>query len=337
MEHRVPPPELLERYLAGNCTPEEVRQVEAWYDSYEENEDMFHVHPETSEKAYLFRQWWRIRERIAALTEPEEDRPARRLGWWWTGAAAAAAVIVGLFAWQWQRVQPDIVTVAVTKPIPDTWKTIRNTKRSITDFRLADGSVVWLNPGSVLRYATVQQDNRREVELKGEAFFEVARDPKHPFVIYTGQMKTEVLGTSFNIKAYENSTHFEVSVLTGKVAVSSQDEREAVLLKPHQRAIFNATDRTFVKNDVPRAAKAELWEPTTINFEWVSMEEVARALEKNFGVEIRFQNPELKKCHLRADFTNMRLPVILDILCKSTDASYQLDGKVIGLSGLGCP
>ena len=336
MDNRYPSPELLEKYLAGRCTPDEARQVEQWYDSFENQPDLAQAHPQTQQPAYSRKMLQQIRQRI----EEAESKPVRRLRWGRNGfrvlsGVAAALLLLTIGIWQFQS--PD----TGEKPTSDRLQRLEmalleNKSKTIQRHQLTDGSVVWLSPSTQLRYPKTFAPSLRAVQLEGEAFFEVRRDTTRPFVIQSGKLKTEVLGTTFNVRAYRNSLRFEVSVVTGKVAVSVANQ-QAVLLTARQQAVFNPKAESLAKTGLPRSAKPKLWEPTTIAFEWASLRQVADALEESFGVRILFRNPALQHCKLRADFTNMRLPVILNLLCKTTDATYTLDGQTIELDGTGCP
>ncbi|MGA0557243.1 FecR family protein [Larkinella sp. VNQ87] len=334
MENRYPSPELLEKYLAGRCSPEEARQVEAWYDSFDNRPDLTERHPETQDPAYARDRLQQLRQRIE---EAAEHRPVRRLWpgnsglWALSGVAAVAAVVLVLGIWPFQPPQRAKRPVEVPA-----LATLENTGKTIRRHELTDGSVVWLSPATRLRYPRQFAASVRAVQLEGEAFFEVRRDTARPFVIQTGKLKTEVLGTTFNVRAYRNSPRFEVSVVTGKVAVSVANEKK-ILLTARQQAVFNPQAESLAKTGLPRLAKPKLWEPTTIAFEWASLRQVADALEETFGIQVHFRNPALQHCKLRADFTNLRLPVILNILCKTTDASYTINGRQIELDGPGCP
>ncbi|GAB3924864.1 FecR family protein [Larkinella terrae] len=335
MDDNYPSPELLEKYLSGRCSPDEARLVERWYDSFENRPDLAQEHPQTQDSAYSRKILQQIRQRI----EDAESRPVRPLGlgrnWFWAlGGVAAALLLLTLGIWQFQRVEtagkPALGNPKITE------RTLENTTKTILRRELTDGSVVWLSPATKLRFPERFAPAQRIVQLEGEAFFEVRRDTSRPFVIQAGKLKTEVLGTTFNVRAYRNSVRFEVSVVTGKVAVSVAN-RQPVLLTARQQAVFNPKAESLAKMKLPRFTKPKPWEPATIAFEWASLRQVADALEETFGVRIQFRNPALQNCKLRADFTNMRLPVILNLLCKTTDSSYTLDGQEIELDGLGCP
>lgn len=329
------PPDLLERYLTGTCTPAEARRVEAWYAAFEGEPDF----PEANDPGYTQRLWLRIRERIGQPVEDDEtvERPLWFRRWpLAVSAAATVALVVGFWAFSGKKeVAPPVEPPALADV--ETWVSLANRTRSVSKHTLTDGSAVWLSPGTELRYAPTFGRSRREVTLKGEAFFEVTRDTLRPFVIQAGAMRTEVLGTSFNVRAYPQSPRFEVSVVSGKVAVSGSRPESRVLLEKRQQAVFNPTNASLTRAQLPLSAKPQLWEPTTIQFEWASLGAVARALEDAFDVSITFSNPALKNCRLRADFTNLRLPVILDLLCQATDATYSLDGRNVRLDGAGCP
>lgn len=335
MENHYPSPDLLDNYLNGRCSAEEARQIERWYDSFEHHQDLTQTHPDSRERVYSQKILQQIRQRI----EGHEARPVRTLGpgknWLWALSGVAAAVIIlAVGVWQIQRPE-QVGRPKPTASLASRLALLENKGKTILRHELTDGSVVWLSPATKLRYPNRFASAIRAVQLEGEAFFEVRRDTTRPFVIQAGKLKTEVLGTTFNVRAYRNSRRFEVSVVTGKVAVSVAD-RKKILLTARQQAYFNPEAESLAKTGLPRSAKPRLWEPTTIAFEWASLRQVADALEETFGVRIHFRNPALRNCKLRADFTNMRLPVILNLLCKTTDASYTLNGQQIELDGPGC-
>jgi ferric-dicitrate binding protein FerR (iron transport regulator) len=118
-------------------------------------------------------------------------------------------------------------------------------KGSKTEMVLADGSKVWLNAGSVLKYGTDFNKSDREVFLDGEAYFDVAKNKNKPFLVHTSKLTLRVLGTSFNVKSYSDEKTIETTLVRGSVKVEKSEKDGSVsnyLLKPNQKVIFNKTD-----------------------------------------------------------------------------------------------
>jgi len=152
-----------------------------------------------------------------------------------TVVGVAAALIAGLVFYVYtNRVPaPTNADFLVTQVV--------NTTGSIIRHELEDGTMIWIHPNSKIEFPSKFLKNSRDLKLHGEAFFEVTKDPSRPFIITTDNVTTQVLGTSFNIKAYDKDASIEVSVLTGKVSVhvarseNKVDSSSTILLTPNQR------------------------------------------------------------------------------------------------------
>lgn len=204
---------------------------------------------------------------------------------------------------------------------------------------LPDGSTVWLHTDAVITYPSSFEAERRLVKFEGEGFFDVKSDKKRPFVIESGEMKVEVLGTRFNVKAPPRESIYEVSVVSGSVAVSAPNRQAAtqkVILAPKQQALFEIQNKRLTSNTMPVESKKEIYEPVTILFERTSLDRVADQLSKRFDVRVHLVNPEMKACHLTADFEQQTLPAILEMLCVTLDATYTMSGKTILIEGDAC-
>lgn len=338
-----PSADVLNRYRAGTCTPDEKRQVDAWYDSFGHEPTLADAHPETTEPGYQARLFQKIQASIAgAKAKVVPLEPARPV-WLYAVAASLAGTFLLAGLW-WQRTPATLSaksTAAITRrsPISDVQFTNRQSK--ISRYALPDGSVVWLNPRAKITHPARFNDSIRAVSFVGEGFFNVQKDARHPFIIRSGRMTTEVLGTSFNVRANPASDRYEVAVVTGKVAVSMQAATRAiarrVLLEPQQQALVNVASATIETHQTLLGAKPALYEPISIAFDWVPLDEVARRLEAVYAIKIELGNEALRNCRLRADFTNEQLPVILDLIGKSVNATYAIEGKTITLTGAGCP
>ncbi len=333
MEQPGLPPDLLRRYLADRCTEAERQRVDAWYETLD--------HPAPQPLAFDERRSF---ERLRASLSDDPDfgktpvRPLWQRPWAYLTATAAAAVLVsGLLFWPRIEGEP---SEAIAKTTPSTSVAYQNSTQKITRRRLPDGSVVWLKPGARLAYAPSTNGSQREVQFSGEAFFDVARDPAHPFVIRSGRMTTQVLGTSFNVKALPNAARYEVAVLTGRVAVRSpaaDGRMNTVLLAPRQRAVFDVPSRQLLKAAVPnRPTDQESWQPVSLAFDDATLDDVARQLEQRFDVRIRLANPALRHCRLKVDLTQQSLPEILDIVTKLLGTDYVWEEGTVTLVGNGC-
>lgn len=326
--------ELLDKYLENACTEQEMHLVEAWYNSFEDQPDFETVFPEASTSSYRDQLFDRIKERINKQEVfPEYRKPGFLRAFspviWYAAACLLLVSLAGYLVFIQSQSESVSTTIASLPP-----KVLSNTGTTIKQVLLPDSSKVWLNPSSTLSYGDAYGEVNREVTLEGEAFFEVFKNTARPFIIHCGKMRTEVLGTSFNVQAYKDHDHFEVSVVTGKVAVSSPKQK--VILTAQQQVIYDPVSEQLTEQHKIATAVAKQWETASINFEWASVGEVTQSLENTFGVKIKFEDQKLKNCYLRADFTNMRLPTILDLLCRSIDATYTLEDNVILLSGPGC-
>lgn len=176
-------------------------------------------------------------------------------------------------------------------------------------FTLSDGTQVWLNAESSLKFPSRFVENRREVILQGEGFFKVARDTVRPFIVHTGEIVTEVLGTEFNVRNYaEDDTH--VTLLQGSVKVRNEDATSAVVITPGQDARLLA-DGSFEVKEVDTDSYY-LWTEGYFYFDNEPVVEILRALGRWYNMDVEFQNPNIM--HYRLHFLAEREQKIEDVL-----------------------
>ncbi|WP_353718240.1 FecR domain-containing protein [Dyadobacter sp. 676] len=334
------PPELLEKYLSGECTDAEKELVEAWYASLQ-GEPRYLDHLPDAEQDELRHETFGNIRRELNLTE---ERPVRRLPWHWlAGIAASILVTLGIFlAGNLKTMRLPEVTVKGQKSDPPKAlpvTTFENTGKQIVRHRLPDGSVVSMHPKSTIKYRTAFADNKRFVMFSGEGFFDVKKDKTRPFNIASGDMVIRVLGTSFNVKAIESQKKFQVDVVTGSVQVTAAGkafDRQEVVLKPQQQALFELDSKKLTYKTLPPQTRKELYEPVTIVFEETPLSKVIEQLEKRFNVSIALTNPGLARCGLTANFESQAFPAILEILCTSLEVTYTISDNNITINGEPC-
>ncbi|GAB2787301.1 FecR domain-containing protein [Rhabdobacter roseus] len=329
MDQQPLPPDLLRKYLTGQCSEEERRRVDAWYQSLDrENEAPSYSFDEAN-----------LLERIRGDIRQKETHQGRVLSrrWLYASVAAAAVVVMALlYLPQYAPARRSELAAEVPRDIQ-----FRNGQKKIVRYYLPDSSQVWLNPGAQLTHpSTFAQAGTREVHFRGEGFFDVRRNEAQPFVIYSGKLKTEVLGTSFNVKANEDEPTYQVSVVTGSVAVSSTEARpraESLVLKPNQQATFQSQTSQFTLSEVhEKASGKEHWQPVSLAFEDTPLTEVVARLQRTFKVKIELANARLGTCRLTIDLTHQRLPEILEMINTIVGTTYEMDAQRIVLSGEGC-
>src|SRR5690606_15867658 len=205
---------------------------------------------------------------------------------------------------------------------------------------LPDSSLVVLQAGSTLHYSEPFGSNARQVELVGEAFFDVhaiknGRE-KIPFVIYSGGIKTTVLGTSFNIKAYPDRSDVVVSVLSGKVKI--EDETQVLAILTEDQQISYSQGKVEKIETLPLVEKTIEWAQADLEFKGETFEEIANLLARRFNVSIDFGNEALKSCVTIASFSGTEtLENILEVLCTLRNSHYQYHAPTqIIISGEGC-
>lgn len=159
---------------------------------------------------------------------------------------------------------------------------------------LLDGTRVWLNENSEIEYPVQFAKNERTVTLKGEAFFEVKRDPSRPFIITSGTIKTTVLGTSFNVNAY-NDNRPEVNVRTGKVQVESL--KNTVLLERGYKAVYGL-DNSILQKQKTNVLEPE-WKKVLIYVDGLTLEEVLSKLKADHEFEVNYLSDDLKNLTIK--------------------------------------
>lgn len=199
--------------------------------------------------------------------------------------------------------------------------TIPGVKSHLT---LTDGSQVILNSGSELKYIQNFEKDRREVFLKGEAFFSVAKDSLRPFIVNSRETTTTALGTSFNVRAYRGET-LEVSLLTGKVAVNREGmSEEAVTLLPGEALKIDTKNDQLLKSSFNRELVIG-WTKKWIIFQKTPLLEAIRVLENWYGVEIQIKKQPINPILLSGKFQDETLENVLEGLKFSARFDFEID------------
>ncbi len=319
--------DLFEKYLKGNADVFEIRLLISWLQSqgfenwttqqWKESVG-FSEDFDDQKRRELFE---RIKNEIS-VSEIEPEIPQkhlhRKLYLNITRVAAVILLVIctGIGVYQYAGKQ---------KQLPD--MTVFAERGQKAKLALPDGSVVWLNSDSEIRYGSRFDKRERVVSITGEAYFEIAKDPKRPFIVQTPGLKVKVHGTTFNINTY-NTTETKVALLEGSVEILT-GSNSSTMLKPNEMAVYNTTSNriSIEKNNVMYAFD---WKNNRIRFKDESLESITTQLARSFNMEVNIKSEELKKRRFTGDFSHHEtVEQIFDIMSSNNKINYSIKGNKI--------
>ena len=324
---------LTEKYLRGECTPEETARLEHWAGRALDPPDAGKTFAdETQAQAVEARLWRRIQSGILSPTL----KISHLSRWMWAAAACLMLVAGYYFTSKSDRATPPVA--AAPKPGTET----RNVAGSSQKVVLTDGSVAVLGKNATLVADEGYGTGTRTVYLTGEAFFDIRRNEEVPFLVHSGGLVTEVLGTRFHIRPQPGGKKIEVSVKTGRVSVYASASGEAkkfdgVILTPNQKVLFDPELKTIrpALVDAPRLVVPDPPE-ADFQFDEATVATVLSRIGVAYGVDIVVANPAVGKCDFTGDLNGLPMYKQLEFVCASVGARFEVRGTSVFISGPGC-
>jgi len=327
-----PDDHLLLKFLSGTAGAEERQAVLRWAEASPDNRKML-ADLERIHQTYLglspshdyqtAEAWQELENKLdhhkdaAIVTSVSWSR-----SWVFKVAASVAAFAVCTFLVYRVATRTDVIT--------------QTSGEQRMEVALPDGSTVTLNARSRISYHADFEDGR-SLTLSGEAFFEVKHDVHHPFVIHAGAAQVRVLGTSFNVRAFETEKQNEVYVVTGKVQLAREgDGLTAVALIPGERGMLRVSDGVILKT-ADADPNLVAWKSRTLVFRKAALQEVLPTLERYFQITIKLKNAGLGDCRFTSTFEDPDLEEVIEALSVSfkldvvrRDGQYIFDGDGCG-------
>jgi ferric-dicitrate binding protein FerR (iron transport regulator) len=334
--------ELMAKQMGKTASPDEMQELDALMSANPSYSYLLevvlslkgsaeHVEKNMPEEEVASSGWAHLAERMKA-----GPAVVRHLQWKWV-AAAAVVLLAAAGVYQWSK-RPLQAQMYRTEQVAYGKKTM---------LLLEDGTKVWLNAGSRLVYPKTFSGRTREVQLEGEAFFDVADRARQPFFVHTGKITVRVLGTRFDVKAYKEDEKVSATLISGKIQVIMNDDPEKkILLSPHEKLTVvkgEVKGGTIVENALryqvqllPQADHSEAvaetaWMDNKMVFNNETFEDVALQLERRYAVRVEFEDEELKHEHVSGVFEKETLQQALDILKMTTKFNYQIDSNRVRL------
>lgn len=190
---------------------------------------------------------------------------------------------------------------------------------------LADGTKVFLNTVSSIKYPTQFNEDKRVVELEGEAYFEVAKNKNKPFIVKSGNQSIEVLGTHFNVHAYDNESVTKTTLLEGSVAVSYKNQKS--ILKPGQQSNVSDNFNKIKIREVDTEA-AIAWKNGRFKFDNADLKSVMKQLERWYGIKVEYRGDVSDVRFNGGTFMNKNLSEVLKVL-ELSNIKFKVEGKTI--------
>lgn len=350
---------LLSKMLAEEATPNELRELEAWVIENPQDDYLIDIikgywynHPaedfaEVSDNANFQRIMGKIKMADTLSEEPTVVK-LKRKKWWYTVAAVfiGLSIIASLFTYKQKY-----------SLFKGTQNEVATSLGARSQIILPDGTKIWLNAATRLRYDKAFNDGTREVFLEGEAFFEVKKDKNRPFIVHTSAIDIRVIGTAFNVKSYKEERTIEATLLRGKIQVMGKlrEGMPDIILEPNEKLVFTkdlgetknmpsknsssaARNNTIyqvskifaVKNDTSFVETS--WIHNRLLFEGDTFKALAVKMERWFDVEIEIKNTEVENYRLRGAFENESIEEALKALQEIANFNYKINGKKITIT-----
>jgi len=265
--------------------------------------------------------------------------------------SAIAAVFIGLvlLSWWWVKQYRQGHSVSMASRVETIAKPGAKSR-----LLLPDGSTVWLNSGSRITYPANFTDSIREVALEGEAYFDVAKDARRPFIVRTSDINIKVLGTAFNVKCYPEDNKTEATLVRGLVQISrnSGDQQQVLLLHPHEKVVINripestavntglpssmaAPDSMLVKHLQKNAADTAMvetaWVYNKLVFDGENFREISDEMERWFNVKIIFNDTTVAGYRFHAKFENEHINDVLSALRLSLPFTFKIQNNEVNI------
>ena len=329
-------PQLLQKYLSGSCTEEEKKIVLQHLDGNELS-DVLDDAWNSADGSEIQMTPDEIDAQLQAIKNKAGLSKVRKITpVFYRMAAAVAIVATGslLTLYNWTSIINYVDPVAMLE--------VKAGAGQRMQLFLPDGSEVWLNGNTIIKYPD-EFRGKREVSLSGEAYFHVSRNEELPFIINSGKLYTRVLGTSFNVKAYQDDKNIEVTVESGKVEVGEVIEDADKTLSPfaqltanHQFLYTPASGEHSLMTDAS-AESAIAWKAGRLIFRQTPITEAVKILKRRYPANIALLGDTTGMCTFTADFKKVTsLHDVLEILSMTNRIEYTIDGQSVEITVKDC-
>lgn len=309
---------IVNKYLSGEASEAEIQEVYQWINSDPLNRKEFIQYKKvwalTSKAVENSNETW---EAISVkLSQPKKQLPGIRV---WM-AAAGILLVLGLgMTIQYFLSQRTPVSFSYTA---DT--RIEVPLGQMSKIILPDGTTVYLNSGTQLVYSGDFFSGNRKLSLEGEAFFDVAKDQEHPFVVSTKGLDFKVYGTSFNIQAYPEDKEICTTLIEGSLGILGKSGNELTRLVPGENAIFRMDDRKLEVSQVNLDLYTS-WKDGLITFRNEKLKDIARKIERWYNVEIKIKNETLgNETYMGTIMKNKPIDQILEVFSLTSSLNYRI-------------
>lgn len=305
-------PELLKRYQAGQCTPEEQQAIEQWLD--EPDAPALDDIPAEAKAEIGARTWERL--------HMQSRRSFRgKYRHYWSGLAAMLVLAGGM---AWYSMKPGNGNAARPKVAVQLIHTQKGETRKLT---LPDGTIATLAYDSEIRFPSAFTDSVRRVILIGEAHFAVTKNPKQPFVVETPATQVRVLGTVFDLKEYPGESNSTLLVTEGRVRFTNKLSTGSAIVTAGKAGI--ATGKSVAVNAVSGNDAEVSWLNNALHFNDIALGQIAREVERKYNVNITIGADALKNERYTGTFRNASLPAVVSSLSYAIDFRYEIKGQSI--------
>jgi transmembrane sensor len=324
--------QLIIKFLHGTISSDEREVLNKWLEESHENKKMaddlelLWKSAKTKEPVGDFQtqeEWSKLEATLSTTSAPiQKEITLNRKAEWLK--IAASITLIAVFAWLLYLVVFSSETI------------LKESQGEIVQLLLPDGSKIWLNHHSRVTYEDDFNEKDRIVKISGEAFFEVKKDTTKPFLIQTTHAQIKVLGTSFNVQAYENANATEVFVATGLVSFSSlKNQVEDIKLRPGETGTLAKNGNVAVVHKEENS-NALAWKEKRLIFKKSSMNTVIENLEAYFKIDIDVNNKNILHCRFTGLYDQPTLEEIIEALSVSLNLTISRHGNAYLIDGEGC-
>lgn len=321
--------ELLIRFLREEVSPAEQHAVEAWYEADTAHQkhlrELYRTeslvrrvyadrHGNTERSLDVFRK------RVAFRENKNTKKIFLRRVMRFSVAASLIGVLAGSL---W--VLPELTR--------ENTFMVRTERGEKTQFTLPDGTKVWLNACSEVKYTTSLFSSERKVSLHGEAYFEVYRNERKPFVVESKNLQTKVLGTKFNIRALDTEQKVVASLKEGCIELTGKNNMQSLRMQPLQQVVFDTNTGEFSMKKMSDPEKCAQWQAGILSFESATLEEITNNLRLYYDIKVDFKEEELRNERFAGNFRVDQSPdQIFTLLSMTKSISYKKEKSVYTFS-----